>query len=282
MNFKNKHNKLASIGIFIILLAFAVFSLAPFFFLLQSSFKPGSEMIRNGITLNLDFAKMSLQNYSLLTTNRDGIYLFWYRNSLAITLINTVLSLFFSSMVGYGLAVYKFKGRNLIFIIVLIVMMVPIEILILPLYKLSITLKLMDTYWGAILPYMVSPFSVFFFRQYTIGLPKDFLDAGRIDGCTEFGIFFKIMIPLMVPAFGAMMILTAMSSWNSFIWPLIVLRSDRMLTLPIGLQTLITPYGNNYDMLLAGAVMSIIPIIIIFLFNQKAFISGLTVGGVKG
>lgn len=282
MNDNKVKNRLAAVGMHVVLIAVALFCLAPFFFLLQSSFLPGAEMIRKGITINLDFANMNLDNYKLLTTGRDGIYLFWYRNSLAITLISTVLSLFLTSMVGYGLAVYNFKGRNLIFITVLIVMMVPVEILILPLYKLSISFKLIDTYWGAILPFVVSPFAVFFFRQYAIGLPKDFLDAGRIDGCTEFGLYFKIMMPLMLPAFGAMTILLAMGSWNSFVWPLIVLRSNEMLTLPIGLQSMITPYGNSYDILLAGSVMSVVPIIIVFIFNQKAFISGLTVGGVKG
>lgn len=272
----------ARITMLVILSIFAVFCLAPFFFLLESSFKPGQEMIRNGITLNLQFNIMNLKNYELLSTAREGIYLFWYRNSVLIALIYTLMSLFLTSMVGYGLAVYKFKGRILIFTIVLIVMMVPVEILILPLYRLSIFLKIINTYRGVILPFVVSPFSIFFFRQYAAGLPRDFLDAGRIDGCTEFGMFFRIMMPLMKPAFGAMTILMAMSSWNSFVWPLIVLRSDNMLTLPIGLQALITPYGNNYDLLLAGCVMSIIPIIIVFLFNQKAFISGLTVGGVKG
>lgn len=277
-----KRNLAGKILIFIILSIFSIFCVAPFFFLLVSSFKPGSEMIRNGISLNPHFELWNLNNYKLLYTARDGIYLYWYRNSLIITLLYTVLSLFFTSMVGYGLAVYDFKGKRLIFIIVLIVMMVPVEILILPLYKLSISLKLIDKYLGAILPSLVSPFAVFFFRQYAVGLPKDFIDAGRIDGCSEIGIYFRIMMPLMKPAFGAMTILQAMTSWNSFVWPLIVLRSDNMLTLPIGLQALITPYGNNYDLLLAGAVMSVVPIVILFLFNQKSFISGLTIGGVKG
>lgn len=280
----NEYNKkiLAKIGISATLIIFAIFCLAPFIFLLVSSFKPGSEMIRNGITLNPDFEKMNFNNYKLLTTDREGIYLYWYRNSVVITFLYTSMSLFLCSMVGYGMAVYEFKGKKALFVIVLIVMMIPVEILILPLYKLSILLKVIDTYWGVILPFVVSPFAVFFFRQYSLGLPKEFLDAGRIDGCTEFGIYFKIMMPLMLPAFGAMTILQAMSSWNSFVWPLIVLRSNEMLTLPIGLQTLITPYGNNYDLLLSGAVMSVIPIIIVFILNQKAFISGLTIGGVKG
>jgi arabinosaccharide transport system permease protein len=275
-------SKFASLVMFIVMISFAIFCLAPFFFLLLSSFKPGSEMIKNGITLNLDFFNMNFDNYKLLWESKEGVYLYWYRNSLLITILSTVMCLFLTSMVGYGLAVYKFKGRNFLFVLVLLVMMIPVEILILPLYKLSITLKIIDTYMGVILPFVVSPFAVFFFRQYAIGLPKDFLDAGRIDGCTEYGIYFKIMMPLMLPAFGAMTILQAMSSWNSFVWPLIVLRSNEMLTLPIGLQSLMTPYGNNYDLLLSGAVMSIIPILIVFFFNQKAFIAGLTVGGVKG
>ena len=278
----NKKSIFSSVGILILMLAVAIFCLAPFFFLLFSSFRPGAEMIRNGITLNLDFFSMNLDNYKLLITGKEGIYLDWYKNSVILTLLSTVLSLFLTSMVGYGLGMYNFKLKDIIFVIVLIVMMIPIEILILPLYKLSIAFKMIDTYRGVILPFVVSPFAIFFFRQYAVGLPKDFLDAGRIDGCNEYGIYFKIMMPLMLPAFGAMTILQAMGSWNSFVWPLIVLRSDEMLTLPIGLQTLITPYGNNYDLLLAGAVMSVIPILIVFMFNQKAFIAGLTVGGVKG
>jgi arabinosaccharide transport system permease protein len=184
-------------------------------------------------------------------------------------------------MVGYGLAVYNFKGKNLIFLIVLIVMMVPLEILLLPLYKLMITLKLINTYLGVVLPFAVSPFAVFFFRQYVAGLPKELIEAARIDGCSEFKIFFRIMVPLMKPAFGAMAILESMTSWNSFIWPLIVLRSTERLTLPVGLASLMTPYGNNYDMLMSGAVMSVIPITIVFLLNQRAFIEGLTAGGIK-
>lgn len=281
MTVKTKQ-KVAAASSLVILLIFAVFTLAPFVFLLISSFKPGVELIRNGISLNPQFELMSFDNYKLLLTAREGIYLHWYKNSLIITFIYTLTSLFFTSLVGYGLAMYRFRGRELIFSIVLIVMMIPIEILILPLYKLSTNMRIIDTYWGVVLPFMVSPISIFFFRQYATGLPKEYMDAARIDGCTEFGIYFRIMMPLMLPAFGAMAILNAMSSWNGFVWPLIVLRSNHKLTLPIGLASLLTPYGNSYDLLLSGSVMSVIPIVIIFLLNQKAFISGLTVGGVKG
>jgi arabinosaccharide transport system permease protein len=272
----------AALFVFLILVVFAIFCLAPFFFLLLSSLRPGAEMIRNGISFHMDINGLSLNNYWLLFEGKDGIYPLWYLNSVIITVVHTLISLLATSMVGYGLAVYEFKGKNLIFTIVLVVMMIPVEILILPLYKLAISIELIDTYIGVILPFVVAPMSIFFFRQYAESLPKELLDAGRIDGCGEFRIFFQIMMPLMLPAYGAMGILQAMFSWNGFVWPLIVLRSNDMLTLPIGLQSLITPYGNNYDMLFPGAVMSIIPIILLFIMNQKAFISGLTVGGVKG
>ncbi|SEI80838.1 arabinosaccharide transport system permease protein [Propionispira arboris] len=274
--------KITNALVFVILLIFAVFCLAPFFFLVISSLRPGVEMIRQGISLNIDFSALNFDNYVLLLDGKEGIYLSWYFNSVVITVVHTLLSLLLTSMVGYGLAMYNFKGKNAVFIIVLVVMMIPVEILILPLYELSISTGLIDSYLGVILPFVVAPMSIFFFRQYAQSLPRELLDAGRIDGCGEFKIFFKIMLPLMKPAFGAMGILQAMFSWNNFVWPLIVLRSNDMLTLPIGLQSLITPYGNNYDILFPGAVMSVIPIIILFILNQKAFISGLTVGGVKG
>lgn len=278
---KLQKGKWARVITFLMLLFFSIFALVPFYFMLVSSFKPGSELIRYGINLKLQPEIMSLKNYFLLFTGKEGIYLHWYKNSVLITFFQTLVAVFLSAAVGYGLAIYRFRGRNLIFITVLIVMMVPIEILMLPLYELIVRLRIIDTYAGVILPFAVPPFAVFFFRQYALGLPRDLLDAGRIDGCSEYGIYFKIMMPLMKPAFGAIIILQAMFSWNSLVWPLIALRSNEHMTLPIGLSSLITPYGHNYDMLMAGAVLSVLPIIIIYILNQKAFISGLTIGAFK-
>jgi len=266
----------------LIVAAFSIVALMPFFFLLISSFKPGSEMIRNGLQFKFDFENYNLANYMLLNTEREGIYLKWYLNSIVIMVLQVGTGLFFSSMVGYGLAKYRFKGRNLIFGLVLVVMMVPVEILILPLYKEINSFNLIDTYAGVILPFIVPATGVFFFRQFASGLPTEIMESGRIDGCGEFGIFFKLMMPIMLPAYGAMTILLAMGSWNSMVWPMIVLRTSEMQTLPIGLQSLLTPYGNNYDMLLSGAVMSVLPIMIIFLLNQKTFIAGMAAGSVKG
>jgi arabinosaccharide transport system permease protein len=237
--------------------------------------------MRNGISLVFDPSKMSFDNYLYIFT-QGGNYWSWFKNSLSISAITIILSLFFSSMVGYALALYDFKGRNLIFGFVLFILMVPFEILMLPLFQLMISMNLINTYTAVILPAVVAPVAVFFFRQYAIGLPKELMDSARIDGATEYGIFFKIMLPLMTPSMAAMAILQGLGAWNNFLWPLIVLRSNDMFTLPIGLATLLTPYGNNYDILIAGSVMTIIPIIILFIFFQRYFVAGLTVGGVKG
>ncbi|WP_054860740.1 ABC transporter permease subunit [Gracilibacillus sp. JCM 18860] len=256
-------------------------ALFPVLILLLSSFRPSSELMRSGISLTFDWSKLNIDNYLYIFTQADG-YWQWYINSLIISVITIVLSLFFSSMVGYALAVYDFKGKNLFFGFVVFILMVPFEILMLPLFQMMITSGLVNTYAGVVLPMIVAPIAVFFFRQYALGLPLQLMDAARIDGSTEYGIFFKIMLPLMTPSLGAMAILQGLGSWNNFLWPLIVLRSNDMFTLPIGLATLLTPYGNNYDVLIAGSVMTVIPIIILFIFFQRYFVAGLTVGGVKG
>ena len=193
-----------------------------------------------------------------------------------------MLALFLSACVGYGFAMYKFKGKNILFACVLVVMMVPNEVILLPLYRLVSNMHLINSMWGIILPYMVVPMLVFFFRQYLSGLPKDFLDAARVDGCSEYGIFIRIFVPLMKPSFAAMGIYQGMSSWNNFLWPMIVINNQDKITLPVGLQSLMSPYGNNYDILIAGSCFAIIPILILFVCFQRYFIEGMTAGGVKG
>jgi len=267
---------------FLGLVVVAALVLFPLYSLVVASFRSGRELMRFGLTLKfLIPERIGFGFYKELFYERGGIYTYWFRNSAAISALQTVTTVFFSSLVGYGLAVYRFKGRNFVFLLVLFVLMLPIEVLVLPLFRIIISLRIIDTYWGVIAPFIVSPFVVFFFRQYAIGIPKDFIDAARVDGMSEFGIYLKIMTPLMAPAFAAMAILQARQTWNDFFWPLIVLRSDKNLTLQIGLASLLTPYGSNYDLLLTGSVLATIPIIILFIFFQRYFISGLLAGGLK-
>jgi arabinosaccharide transport system permease protein len=279
---QTQRDLLQQIGFILLFTLLAFLALFPFYCLFLGSIKPARELLRQGLNVRLQPELWSLENYRY-TFSADGKrYWYWYRNSLMVTALQTVTTLFLSSFVGYGLAIYKFKGRNFLFGLVLFTMMIPLEILILPLYKTMIFFRLINTYAGVFVPFMVTPFAVFFFRQYALGLPQDLLDAARIDGCTEYGAYFRVMLPLMLPAFGAMAILQALFSWNSLLWPLIVLRTPEMFTLPIGIASLITPYGNNYVLLMAGAVLSVLPILILFLLFQRAFISGLTIGAVKG
>ncbi|MFC4302259.1 carbohydrate ABC transporter permease [Cohnella boryungensis] len=284
MGVKRAFPSASSLLLVLLFAVLAILALFPLYALFLASIKPASELFRYGLNVRLDFDVMTLANYKSIFSGKGGAehYFTWYRNSLVITALFTAICLLLSSMVGYGLAMYQFKGRTVIFTLVLAVMMIPVEIIILPLYKLSIDLAIINSIWGVILPFAVAPLPIFFFRQFALGLPKDFMDAGRIDGCTELGIYFRIMVPLMLPAFGAMTILQALFSWNNFLWPVIVLRTADKFTLPIGLSGLLSPASNNYEVLLAGAVMTIVPILILFLLFQRFFIEGLTVGGVKG
>jgi len=270
-----------SVVTLILFIVMAVITLTPFISIFLASLRPGKEIMRQGLGLNLDTSIMSFKNYLYLFSGETA-YFTWFKNSIVITAIQTVLTLFVSAFVGYGFAMYDFKFKNLLFMCVLIIMMIPMEIIMLPLFQLTIKIGLIDRIMGVILPFVAGPLPIFFFRQYLSGIPRDFIDAGRVDGCTEYGIFFRIVLPLMKPAYAAMGIFVGMNSWNNFLWPMIVLKSKDKLTLPIGLNALITPYGNNYDVLIAGSVLSVIPVIILFLLFQKYFIAGMTAGGVKG
>ena len=268
------------IGVFFVIAA--IFLMMPFYFMFLSSLKPGTEILRLGLSFKIEPDVMSFNNYNALNTYRDGIYWSWYKSSLTVMLLQTAVGLFFASIVGYALAMYNFRGKKVFDIIVLILLMMPFEILLLPMYRALSSMRMTNSYFGVIMPYLVPSFMVFFFRQYCSGLPKELIEAGRIDGCTDYGIFFRIMVPIMIPAFGAMAILSAMNSWNNLLWPLIVLNQDTKFTLPIGLGTTITPYGNAYDVLMPGAVMAVVPIVIVYLFCQKSFMAGMTAGSVKG
>lgn len=259
----------------------AAFSLLPIIALFIASFKDGRELVQYGLNLSIDFEKMSIKNYVYLFTG-DHSYFRWFFNSFGLTVVQVMLTLVISAFVGYGFAAYNFKGKNFLFLCVLLVMMVPFEIIMLPLYEQSIDMHLSNTYAGIVLPFIANASTIFFFRQFLIGIPKEIIAAGRVDGATEYGIFFRLIFPLMKPYMAAMAILNGMNSWNNFLWPLLVLRDDSKFTLPIGLNTLLTPYGNNYDLLIVGAFFSILPIFLLFLCFQKYFIEGMTAGAVKG
>lgn len=258
-----------------------VIFLIPFISILITSFKDSSMVIRDGFNLKINVDTFTLENYIHIFT-QDHNYFRWFGNSLLLTFLQTSLTLFVSAWVGYGFAFYHFKGKRFLFICVLIVMMIPFEILMLPLYREIVLMGLINTYIGIILPYLAHPTAIFFFSQYLKGIPEEIIDAGRMDGCNEYGIFLRLIFPIMKPAIAAMAIYIGMWSWNNYLWPLLVLTDNAKFTLPIGLASLLSPYGDNYMLLIAGSVLSVVPIMILFFSAQKYFIEGMSTGSVKG
>lgn len=259
----------------------AILILLPIYALFIASFKPGEELLQYGLNLKLNFERWSLANYIMLFKGKHD-YWIWFGNSILLTVVTVCLTLLVSAFVAYGFAAYDFKGKNVLFVIVLMVMSVPFEVVMLPLYKQMSDWHLMDNYVAIVLPFLAHTSTIFFFVQYLKGMPKSLIEAGRIDGATEYGIFFRLIVPIMKPAFAAMAILNGMNSWNNYMWPLLVIRSSSKYTLTLGLNTLINPYGDNYSLLIVGAFFSIIPIFILFMVFQKYFIEGMTAGAVKG
>ncbi|KAA8745482.1 MULTISPECIES: carbohydrate ABC transporter permease [Paenibacillus] len=271
-------SRIVIICLFIILF---VLIMIPFYAVALSSFKPGESLVRYGLNLSLDFEIMSFNNFIYLFTGEHD-YFVWFWNSMILTIVQVVLTLFVSAFVAYGFAAYDFKGKNFLFICVLLIMMVPFEILLVPLYSLINDLGMVNSYSAIILPGIANAATIFFFRQYLRSIPKEIIQSGRVDGANEYAIYFRLIMPIMKPSFAAMAILNGMNSWNNLLWPFMVLGDQSKYTLPIGLKTLLTPYGNNYDLLIVGSFFSIIPIFILFIAFQKYFIDGMTAGAVKG
>ena len=262
---KNKGRKLVvKICMIVLFLLIAIMVLLPFWAIFVGTFQEGSMLIRYGLNLKLDFSAANFDNWIMLFTD-SGDYFTWFFNSVFLTVAQVVLTLLISAFVAYGFAAYEFRFKNFFFICVLLIMSVPFEMIMLPLYVQINDMGLSDSYAAVLLPFIANAMTIFFFRQYLMGMPKEIIEAGRIDGATEYGIFFKLIMPIMKPSFAAMAILNGMNSWNNFLWPLLVLRSSDKYTLPIGLNTLITPYGNNYDLLIVGSFFSVLPILILFL-----------------
>ncbi len=277
---KTKHNIGGTIGLIVLFTILAILIIIPIYALFIASFKPGEQLLQYGLNLTLNFKEWSLSNYKLLFFGHHD-YWIWFRNSMILTIITVIATLLVSAFVAYGFAAYDFKFKNVLFVLVLAIMSVPFEVIMLPLYKQMTDWGMMDNYAAIILPFMAHASTIFFFRQYLLGMPKSLIEAGRIDGATEYGIFFKLIVPIMKPAFAAMAILNGMNAWNNYMWPLLVIRSSDKYTLTLGLNTLINPYGDNYSLLISGAFFSIIPILILYVAFQKYFIEGMTAGAVK-
>ena len=281
--------RLSTVVLVVVFVVIAFLLVIPLYALVLGTFKGGAELFVSGLNLNPTPEKLHLNawKYLFLGVQSDGKlnphdYFIWYKNSMMIVLVQGGITLVLSSMVAYGLSKYRFKGKNVMFLCVLLVMMIPLEILMLPMYSQINTMGLRDSYAGVMLPFLVNMSAVFFFKQFLEGIPGDLLDAGRVDGCTEYGIFFRIIMPIMLPAYASMAVMVGMGAWNGLLWPMLVISDMKKYTIPIGLNTLWSPYGNNYDLMITGSCFAIIPLLVIYLFAQRFIIEGMTAGAVKG
>jgi multiple sugar transport system permease protein len=263
------------------LLAWGAFSILPFLWAFSASFKHLTEIFRYPPTFLPE--SFNLVNYVNLFSKQH--FPRWYVNSVGLSTVSTILVVFFSSLGGFAFAKYSFRLKSVLFTVVIGSMIIPFQLILTPLYAEMNALKWLNTYWALIVPWVAPAFGIFLMRQYMVTIPSELLDAARIDGCSEFRIYGQVVLPLARPALGTLAIYQFMGSWNSFLWPLVVLRDIRLYTLPLGLATLlglVQSQSIDYGMIMAGAFLTALPIIILFLFMQRQFISGLTLGSVKG
>jgi ABC-type glycerol-3-phosphate transport system permease component len=205
----------------------------------------------------------------------------YFINSVFISTASTLITLFFCSLAGYAFAKHRFRGQKILFGLLLASMMIPFQVLLVPLFRLMYDIRWLNSYKAIIIPFSIGAFGIFLMRQFIVGIPSDLIDAARIDGCSEFGIYYRIILPVIKPALGALTIYSFLGSWNSYLWPLIILRDEAKYTLPLGLANLVGVYRQEYGLLMAGTLLSLLPIIILFLAMQREFVQGITLGSVK-
>jgi len=205
-------------------------------------------------------------------------YLF---NSLVVASLVTLCNVFFCSLAGYAFAKHKFFGRDKIFLLLLSAIMIPYQVNLIPGFIIVKNLGWLNSFYSLIIPNMAMVFGVFLCRQYIMSIPNDLLDAAKIDGCSEFTIYRIIIFPLIKPALATLAIFTFLSQWNSFVWPLIVIHTSTMRTVPLALSVLNSQFGANFSMVMAGATVVTLPVLIIFLCLQKYIIQGITMMGLK-
>ncbi len=264
--------------LYLILTIALIAVVTPFVWMVLGSFKGEGELRANPPTWWPQAG--SLDNYTQLFSRLR--FQTYFLNSVIVAVVVTAGNLLFCSMLGYALAILDFKGKRFVFTAVMATLMIPGVVTFVPLFVLVANAGLVDTVPGLFLPFLVSPFGVFLMRQYIGGLPRDLLDAARVDGAGELRIFAQIFLPLCGPALATLGILTFLGSWNNFLWPLVVAQTESHYTLPVALALYSTGQNSTqYGLLLAGATVVILPILVIFLIFQRRFIEGIATTGIK-
>ena len=222
----------------------------------------------------------TLEHYRTLFTRLNlGRYLL---NSTIVATAVTSLSLLINSLAGYAFAKLRFRGRDRVFRLLTLGLVVPVQVSMLPLFLLLRELGLINTYWGVIIPGLASIFGIFLIRQYALSIPDDLIDAARNDGASELRIYWSVVVPVIKPILATLAIWTFLSTWNDFMWPLIVLNDESMFTLPVALANLAGERVQDTELMMAGSVLTVLPVLLVFLFLQRYYVEGITMGSVKG
>ena len=266
------------LGFLYVLFALVAFTFTlPFFLMLSNAFKTSAEILRIPPT----FIPRDPSLSSFRTVIDEAPYFRWFGNSLLVSGSVTLLVLFTCSLAGYIFAKFAFPGRDVIFVILLMTMMVPFPVLLIPSYLVVNELGLINSLWALIVPSMVSAFGIFLMRQFIAGIPNDLIEAARLDGASEWAIYARIVVPLARPPMAALGIFTFLAAWNDYLWPLIVINDLEKSTLPLALTFFNSQHAQRYDLVMAAAAMAVIPVIIVFVIFQRQIVNALVLAGLK-
>jgi len=269
--------KLGVLSLYAVLLVIAVITLAPLFWMVSASFMPtGQASAFPPPFLPKEF---TLEHYASLFTRLNlARYLF---NSAFLALAVTAISLLFNSMAGYAFAKYRFRGRDPLFKLLITSMVIPAQVTMLPLFLMLNKMGVINTYMGVIIPGMAGIFGIFLIRQFALSIPDSLIEAARMDGAGDFRIYWSLVLPLCRPVLITLAIFTFMGTWNDFLWPLIVMTDDSMYTLPVALANLSLEHVQDTELMMAGSVMTVAPVLVLFAAVQKYYIRGIMAGGLK-
>jgi len=260
-----------------VLVVGAILMLIPIVWAVLSSFKSRTELASRPPSVLPE--RFGIDNYTgALSSFNFGQY---FLNSVIVTVAATVLTLAINSMAAYALAKYNFRGRDFLFLLTLATIMIPLQVILLPVYQVVSSLGLVNSLWGMIIPPAATPTGVFLLRQYMLTLPDDTLEAARIDGAGEFQIFWRIVLPLCRPALAVVAIFSVIWRWNDFLWPLIIAQDESVYTLPVALARFSSQQVVPFNLVLAMSVLSMLPVIILFLLMQRQIVAGIAQTGMK-
>jgi len=261
-----------------VLIAGAALTVAPLLWMLSASFMPTGQA--NTSPPPLLPSRMTLEHYVELFTHLDLARSFG--NSLLVSVLGTLATLVTSSMAGYAFAKLRFPGREGLFRLLLTAMLVPAQVGMLPLFLMLKSMGLVNTYAGVLVPWLASVFGIFLVRQYAQAIPDDLLNSARLDGAGEWRIYRSIVLPNLAPVLATLAVFVFMSSWNDFLWPLVILSDARHYTLPVALASLVGEHVQDTELMMAGAVVTVLPVLLVFIVLQRWYIRGVMAGSVKG